>query len=81
MPDCTRIFGKNQEANYTHPLHNAACMRTPVTRWELHMTIGYRVSFLILLRTSKIKHDPLTYCTSIFTESQNMTILPCFTLI
>jgi len=31
-----RPFEENQEANYTHPLHNAACMRTPVTRWELY---------------------------------------------
>lgn len=36
----TRICGKNQEANYTHPLHDVACMHTPVTRWKLYMTIG-----------------------------------------
>jgi len=51
---------KIKKANYTHPLRNAACMRASVTRWELDMTIGYCVSFLILLRTSKIKHDPYT---------------------
>jgi len=45
----TRIFGKKQEANCAHPLRNATCMCTPVTRWELYMTIGYRVSFLDII--------------------------------
>jgi len=49
-------INKKQEANYTHPLHDVASMQTPVTRWELYMTTGYCVSFLILLRTTKIKH-------------------------
>ena len=31
-----RGFQKNQEANYTHPLHDAACMHAPVTRWKLY---------------------------------------------
>ena len=56
----TRICENNQEANYAHPLRDVTCMGTPVTRWELHMTIGYCVSFLMLLCTSKIKHDPCT---------------------
>jgi len=56
----TRICENNQEANYAHPLRDVTCMCTPVTRWELHMTIGYCVSFLMLLHTSKIKHDPCT---------------------
>jgi len=31
-----RYIFKNEEANRTHPSHNAACTRAPVTRWELY---------------------------------------------
>ena len=30
------IVEKNQEVNYTYPLHSAVCMRTPVTRWRVN---------------------------------------------
>jgi len=35
------------EANYSHPLHDIACMLMPVTRWGVVLTIEYCVDFKI----------------------------------